>query len=751
MEIPCSYSARDFYFCTNRNCIKPVFSYKYLSRFVESESYEPMLSWGIRMTIAVVVPLFYGLYTNRTAEAMWIIVAAESIGWVELKGSFAQRVRVLLGGAFLALVFGFAGSISSNSLWLSIPLMLVVVFIASLFKNLGERGSGLSLTVYVMFITANAYPVADFAGTLDRCGYIALGGGWAFLVGTIASLFMSEQTPYKRSIAFIWKSTASLADIIDQGWDGKTQKAGIREIYLKEKEVNAAIESSLQLYEKRAYHNNHDSENAHLMAQLRRTVYLTSATLMTLAEELDGLKVNLLSGEQKQSIHAILKSIAVICERMTIYTVTSKPEEEVLLRSRIIRLQNMIALLRESGIPVSEQRSIKYVLHFTERIIRLIEEGMGHISSVAGDQKVYRSYSLMKTLLILHHRHWIDSIRRLANINTHSFRFALRTAIVATFALFVYKWFEIDHGYWLPFTVMIVIQPHFGATIKKAFDRVLGTVLGVIVGGLLLTLPQEFHTKEILLIVCPVLMVYFLRTKYGVATFFISLFLVALFAAENQLDNGVIIIRALCTVGGAALAVVAEFALLPTWDKKWLPRHITEAVNANYNYFLFTFYPNHFSSIHQWTHYRRLSESANSNAFDSFNRYLQEPTSKDKDFSMYYQFISHCIRITRELNNYHIESDVHKGSVQSKDFERQKQKIAECLAQFNTIEHSIKKLEWVSEEQRQELMEDVRVSYIPLNDTQAIYLDKLSIELNAFVRDMDKWLDKYKETNSTVS
>jgi uncharacterized membrane protein YccC len=708
-----------------------------------------MLSWGMRMTFAVIVPLFYGLYFHKMAEVMWVIVAAESIGWVELKGSFAQRVRLLLGGAFLALVFGFAGSISSGSLLLSVILMLAVVFIATLFKNLGERGSGLSLTVYVIFIIANAYPVDSFQDIIFRCGNIGIGGLWSLAVGVLASLFMTEQMPYRRSVAFIWKSTAALAAAIDAGWDGKTQRIGVREIYLKEKEVNAAIDSSLQLYEKRAYHNNHESEHAHQMAQLRKSVYLTSATLMALAEELETLNTGLMSGEQRQSIHAILKSIEIICERMTIFTVTSKSEEEVLLRSRIIRMQNMCALLRESNIAPSEQRAVQKIVHFTERIIKLIENSLGHINSVATDSSVYRSYSLMKTLLILHHKHWIDSVRRLANINTHSFRYAVRTAIIATLALFIYKWFNIEYGYWLPFTVMIVVQPYFGATLKKALDRVLGTVLGVVAAGFLMTLPPEFHTKEILLIVCPLLMVYFLRTRYSVATFFISMFLVALFAAEHALDNSVIFIRALITIGGAALAVVGEFALLPTWDKKWLPRHIAASIHANYNYFLFTFYPNHFSSVHQWTHYRRMAESSNSNAFDSFNRYLEEPTVKDKDYTLYYQIISHCIRVTRELNNYHIESEVEKDFLKNKKFEAQKLVINECLQQLNRIERALKTLSVSTDgAPEQDIIEDIKVSYIPLNDTQSIYLDKLNVELNAFARDMDKWVAKMNEQKS---
>jgi hypothetical protein len=705
-----------------------------------------MFSWGMRMTFAVIAPLFYGLYFHKMAEVMWVIVAAESIGWVELKGSFAQRVRLLLGGALLALIFGFAGSISSGSLLLSIVLMLGVVFIASLFRNLGERGGGLSLTVYVMFIIANAYPIEGLKEIGIRCINIGIGGAWSLAVGTVASLFMAEQTPYKRSVAFIWKATSGLAAAISKGWDNKSPKASVREVYLKEKEVNASIDSSLQLYEKRAYQSNHESEQAHQMAQLRKSAYLTSATLMALYEELESIKISLLTGEQQQSIYVILKSIEIICARMTIYTVTNKPEEEVLLNSRVLRLQNMCALLRESQIAVSEQKSVDKIVHFTERVIKLVENSMMHIDSVEGDTKVFRSYSLMKTLLILHHKHWIDNIRRLANINTHSFRYAIRTAIIATLALFIYKWFQIPFGYWLPFTVMIVTQPYFGATLKKALDRVVGTLLGVLIGGFLMTLSPDFHTKEILLIISPVLMVYFLRTRYSVATFFISMFLVALFAAEHTLDSSVILMRALSTIGGAALAVVGEFALLPTWDKKWLPRHIAAMIDANYNYFLFTFYPNRFSSAHQWTHFRRMAESSNSNAFDSFNRYLAEPTSKTKDYTLHYQIISHCIRITRELNNYHIETDLTKTILSKKEFEIHKLKIHACLLQFNYIEEELNSLN-ISKDGtiEEDVLEDFSISFIPLNDIQSTYLDKLNVELNAFVRDMNKWVAKAKE------
>jgi uncharacterized membrane protein YgaE (UPF0421/DUF939 family) len=703
-----------------------------------------MLSWGIRMTIAVVVPLFYGTITGQGNAAMWMIISAESISWVELKGSFAQRTRVLTGGAFLALLFGFAGCISSGSLWLSMLLMMIVVFIACLFKNLGERGSGLSLSVYVMFIVANAYPVKDLDDTLARCLFIFIGGLWSIVVGVVASLFISEQTPYKRSIAFIWKSTASLAAIIDKGWDAQESRAGIRAIYLKEKEVRTAIESSLQLYDKLAHQNNHDNSNALHMAQLRKTASLVAANIMAIAEELESINLKSLPRAQKLSVHAILKSIEVICERLTIYTVSSKTEEEVLLQSRIIRLQNMCALLEESKeeIEIGQRSAVLRLIHFTERIIKLIETSMAHIASTSTDKKVYRSYSPMKTLLILHHKHWFRSIRRLANINTHSFRYALRTAIVGTLGLFIAKWQNIHYGYWLPFTVMIVIQPYFGATLRKALDRVWGTVLGVIIGGLLLMLPAQLHIQDVLIIICPIFMVYFLRTRYSTATFFITVFLVSLFAIEDGLSTDVILIRTLCTIGGAALAVIAEFALLPNWDKKWLPRHLATAIKANYDYFVFSFYPQA-NSPHSWTYYRRIAESSNSNAFDSFNRYLEEPTTKGKTFSSYYQMISHCIRITRELNNGNIEEEITEQNISPDTIAQQQQKMKVCLEMFNKIMTEIINLGFEAEHKLNiRFADETNILNHPLNEMQSIYLDKISIELNAFCRDLEKLSDK---------
>ena len=111
------------------------------------------------MAIAAMVPLIWGLYTGKLAEAGWIALAAECICWIELKGDFQQKLNLLAGGSVLATIFAVLGSASGNIIWLSIALVAFVGFLTSILKSLGDRGSGLALSVFALFIFCNAYPV----------------------------------------------------------------------------------------------------------------------------------------------------------------------------------------------------------------------------------------------------------------------------------------------------------------------------------------------------------------------------------------------------------------------------------------------------------------------------------------------------------------------------------------------------------------------------------------------------------------
>lgn len=622
---------------------------------------EPALSWGLRMAVGSVVPLIWGLQTGNLLAAEWITLTAESIGWVALKGTFAQRIRILSGGFVLNLAFAFIGSITGQSILFSVLGMAAVAFLAGLFKNLGERGSGLALCLYVMFVIANSHPVAGDE-LQHRLTYVCIGGMWMGFLGMLSALFTRSEQPYRRTIALIWKAAASLMNVIAQGWDGKGIRQTQRQIYLAEKAVREAIDVSFAFHERAAHQvSEKDSQAEFNLSQVRKASALVAAHMASMAGELESQQMKRLDESLRLRLSGVMRSLQAAASQMSTLVLTRRPDEELRMRAALRELEQKLELLNtyNEPAPLELARATTRVSQLGARCMKLMNRSMDLLAGVS-EQVMIRAYPLLQVADILHPKYWWRTIRILFSPDSHTARYAARTALAAAFAMAIYKWYNVDHGYWLPFTVLIVQQPYFVATFRKAIDRTIGTLLGGMAGSLLLLLPAGLHLKEGMLFASAIGMVYFLRTRYRVSSFFITLNLVLLFSVSRELSKDLIYQRAGMTLAGAALAVISGFLLLPAWDRKWLPRYLAKALDRNWCYF-----QNSFSGPQLgrpgWTRYKRQAEVSNSNAFDSFSRAMQEPGGARRQNAKYYELIMLNLQITRELNNIHLEEEEGRG------------------------------------------------------------------------------------------
>lgn len=107
---------------------------------------------------------------------------------------------------------------------------------------------------------------------------------------------------------------------------------------------------------------------------------------------------------------------------------------------------------------------------------------------------------------------------------------ALRIAIMIGVVFFICHFFQIQNASWVALTVIVIDQNTLGASAKKAWQRLLGTVLGVIAGILLahfLFAPYPMTRWSALVIVFLVFL--FVRANYGVCIFFATVLLANLF------------------------------------------------------------------------------------------------------------------------------------------------------------------------------------------------------------------------------
>ncbi|MEO6830857.1 MAG: FUSC family protein, partial [Chitinophagaceae bacterium] len=502
---------------TKTQNIEPAKKQGRLGLLLDAESLEPSLTWGLRMAIATTAPVVWGVATGRLEEAEWIALTADCIGWIALKGNASQRFRLLFAAAALCLLFTWVGSISGASVVWSIGLMIVVAFISGLFKNLGERGSGLALCLYVMFIIANAYPVQGEA-LHERMVSVAVGGVWNAILGMATIVFIPQQTPYRRSIALIWQKVAALMQSIAAGWNGNGIRSSIRKIFLAEQAVMNAISSSMAFYEKAIYQlSGKEHTDEYKLAQVRKAANLIAATMEAMAGDLENVQLHTLSEDARLRISGLMTSLNLNLMQMSTVSLSGRQEDELLMEQTLQQLQQRIEVL--AGFKAENDEHLAELItnigHLAGRCYKLLSRSLELLSRVE-DSNVFRSYSILKTAYVLHPKHWWLSIRILFSFDSHTTRFVLRSSLASGLAIAIDKIFDLQRGYWLPFTVIIVLQPYFIATFKKAIDRILGTVAGGMIGGLILMIPRGLYLKEVMLFLSAIAMIHFYKASYRV-------------------------------------------------------------------------------------------------------------------------------------------------------------------------------------------------------------------------------------------
>lgn len=90
-----------------------------------------------------------------------------------------------------------------------------------------------------------------------------------------------------------------------------------------------------------------------------------------------------------------------------------------------------------------------------------------------------------------------------------SLNFAFTYAITVCLGFIFAKWFHIDHDYWVPGTILIVMMPDHYQSIYRGAQRLLGTIIGVVVASLLI----KFGNNPIFLILFSMIFAFF--TPYG--------------------------------------------------------------------------------------------------------------------------------------------------------------------------------------------------------------------------------------------
>lgn len=168
-------------------------------------------------------------------------------------------------------------------------------------------------------------------------------------------------------------------------------------------------------------------------------------------------------------------------------------------------------------------------------------------------------------------RNMFHAVKSQCHFGSALFRHAVRLSIVVFLASSMVELFQLEQGYWILLTAVLVCQPNYSATKKRLVQRMVGTLLGVVVGMSLRYLSPTLEAQLGLIVASSTLFFLFRTNNYSFSTFFVTLQVLVSFDVIGLGANSAMLPRIFDTLIGVTLAWLAVSFLWADW--KYLNLH----------------------------------------------------------------------------------------------------------------------------------------------------------------------------------
>ncbi|MFF4606809.1 FUSC family protein [Streptomyces sp. NPDC001339] len=180
----------------------------------------------------------------------------------------------------------------------------------------------------------------------------------------------------------------------------------------------------------------------------------------------------------------------------------------------------------------------------------------------------------------------LRALRRETRWSSHTFRHAVRVAVVAAIGYLLGTGMPFGHGYWAPLASVMVMRPDFAQTYSRGVARFSGTLVGVAIGGTLMALAHPgVYASAALAVVCVGLMYLLMRTGFAVTSACVTAYVVFLLGIAGAGWEQTVAERIVLTLVGGLLAMLS-YALFPAWETPRLRDRLAEWLAANGQYAL---------------------------------------------------------------------------------------------------------------------------------------------------------------------
>jgi uncharacterized membrane protein YccC len=607
-----------------------------IDRFFAKEFSNPDMGRGLRCMASFMAPLALGLSGRLPVEMIFTAMAAQNLANVDVRGSYGLRLSLLLAMSVILAASAAMGALAAPSLAASLLATLLIGLGAGLWRHLSSD-YGPSLAIASGFLCFIAMAEKGGPGAAESHALAALVGGcWGALLH-VALWPVRPQHPLRQAVGTTWLAVANVCTLsADHG-----AEAGLRSALDKARAILATARARRN---RTVVERLDDLNNA-----AARTAQRVSA-LQSAWEEVAGLPA---SAEMRSAAESALSVLGNLSRAVALAVVSRQPGQLVRTEVRLRRLHHLLGVLHgqisqqpDPGLWAALDSTVGQLSSYLPEVGEALRRTMDR----ASDQGAF-SLELLD-LAHLRLRPLTASLNLSWHVDPALARYTARITVLVLIGVWAMKVLELKHGYWLPLTLMVVLQPDYGSTRARAAQRLVGTLAGSILASVVLWLRLPFPVLMAATAISAFGFGFYLRRNYSIAVVFITLFVVVLTESLGPATFDLTVERAGDTLAGGLLALLAAMVFWPVWEKGRFRPILARALRANASYMRIVG-----EKLAAGRRYdadvvraKRGAESANAEVFSSLERMSGDPKTFRGQMSELAVVANGNQRVTRALN-----------------------------------------------------------------------------------------------------
>jgi uncharacterized membrane protein YccC len=623
------------------------------SHFIEQVELRMDGARAFRALVAFAVPVLMCHRLNQMAEAVFISTSALNLSLPDLRGAYKVRVGIMATLTLLAASSAFLGVDCAGSVAGAALGMGAVALGGGVWRHLSaDYGPSMAVSSALLFLLG----LSQGGGVhmaLHVAELTALGG--AFATGVHACTWLIRpQHGLRYAVAETWVAASDLVAAMRPGAATGGASGGKSSTTL-EGELRAALDRTFVILG--GAEQRKPTALITDLEEMRREVVQLTMRVMALNTSLESVVNHPDFVRCLPALDSALKSLSDAARSVAITIIMHRPENLAASGARLQRCGQLLKVLEEQvagGIDAGAAiESVAQVRAATAQVAKVLPGILTALERTTDHGKArVRFAATLPELSRFSIGSFAGWMRPVAQFDSVLIRHSGRMAVFTMLAVALYEGWNIPRGYWIAFTIMVVLQPDYGSTRQRAAARIGGTVGGIVLAGCLLELKLPLLALDAFAAAMAFVFAYFLKRRYWLAIFFITINLVLITETVSPVNKDFMVARIIATLVGGGLALVAARVFWPAWEGEKFPTLVAKAVRAN-QAFLLSVYGGA-SEVAGRTNEplmaRRRAENANRNVAASVERLQGEPAGIRENPDCAAALATYCQRITRALN-----------------------------------------------------------------------------------------------------